>query len=125
MKRHLIGLAGIFILISSFSLQGGLEEVISALKSGNAGGVSRYFDNFIDITLPDKSSNYSKSQGELVIKDFFSNNGVRSFDVKHRGSNDNGEYCIGTLQSKNGNFRTTVFMRNKGNKHVIQDIRIE
>lgn len=125
MKRHLIGLAGLFILISSFALQGGLEEVISALKSGNAGGVAKHFDSFIDITLPDKSSNYSKSQGELVIKDFFTNNGVRSFDVKHRGSNDNGEYCIGTLQSKNGNFRTTVFMRNKGSKQVIQDIRIE
>ena len=125
MKKLLICLFGLFMLISSFTMQGGIEEVISALKSGNASGVARYFDNFIDITLPDKSSNYSKSQGELVIKDFFDNNGVKSFDVKHKGSNDNGEYCIGTLQSKNGNYRTTVFMRNKGNKQVIQDIRIE
>jgi len=125
MKKSVIWLTGVFVLLTSFYFQSGIDQVISALKSGNASGVTKYFDSFIDITLPDKSSNYSKSQGELVIKDFFDNNGVKSFEVRHRGSNDNGEYCIGTLQSKNGNFRTTVFMRNKGNKQVIQDIRIE
>jgi hypothetical protein len=75
--------------------------------------------------MPDKSSNYSKSQGELIIKDFFTNNGVKSFDVKHKGNNDSGDYCIGTLQTKNGSYRTTVYMRMKGNKQVIQDIRIQ
>ena len=95
MKKALLLLPVFFIGISSFA-QAGIDDVISAMKTGNASGVTKYFDSYVDITMPDKSSNYSKSQGELIIKDFFSNSGVKSFDVKH-----------------------------KGNKQVIQDIRIQ
>lgn len=116
---------GFIVLLASFTRQNGLEDVIDALKSGNAPGVAKHFDSYVDITMPDKSSNYSKSQAELIIKDFFANNGVKNFEVKHKGDNDNGQYCIGTLQTKNGNYRTTVYMRMKGNKQVIQDIRFQ
>jgi uncharacterized protein DUF4783 len=124
MKRSLLLLPVFLIAISTFP-QGGIDDVISAMKSGNASGVTKYFDSYVDITIDDKGSNYSRSQGELILKDFFANNGVRSFELKHKGNNDNGDYCIGTLQTKNGNYRATVYMRLKGNKLVIQDIRIK
>jgi len=124
MKRSLLLFPVFFIAISVFA-QSGIDDVISAMKSGNASGVTKYFDSYVDITIDDKGSNYSRSQGELIFKDFFSNNGVKSFDLKHKGNNDNGDYCIGTLQTKNGNYRATVYMRLKGNKLVIQDIRIK
>jgi hypothetical protein len=124
MKKTLLFLSAFLITVFTFA-QGGIDDVISAMKSGNASGVTKYFDNYVDITMPDKSSNYSKSQGELILKDFFTNNGVKSFEVKHKGNNDNGDYCIGTLQTKNGSYRTTVYMRMKGGKQVIQDIRIQ
>ena len=123
MKKTLLFLSAFSIAIFAFA-QSGIDDVISAMKSGNASGVTKYFDSYVDITMPDKSSNYSKSQGELILKDFFSNTGVKNFDVKHKGNNDNGDYCIGTLQTKNGSYRTTVYMRMKGGKQVIQDIRI-
>jgi len=125
MKKTLLILPGLFLILSSFLIQGGIDDVIDAMKAGNASGVSKYFDNYVDITMPEKSSNYSKSQGELILKDFFANNGVKSFEVKHKGNNDSGDYCIGTLQTKNGNFRATIYMRMKGNKQVIQDVRIQ
>jgi hypothetical protein len=124
MKKSLLLLTVFLTTLTSFA-QGGIDELISAMKSGNAAGVTKYFDNYVDITMPDKSSNYSRSQGEVIIKDFFTSNGVKNFDVKHKGNNDNGEYCIGTLQTKNGSYRATVYMRLKGNKQVIQDIRIQ
>lgn len=125
MKRHLLVMFGLFMILSSFTSQSGIDEVISALKSGNAATVSKYFDNYVDLSMPDKSNNYSKSQAEIILKDFFSANEVKGFEVKHKGNNENGEYCIGTLETKNGSFRTTVYMRLKGNKQVIQDIRIK
>lgn len=124
MKKTLLFLSALMIAVLSFA-QSGIEEVISAMKSGNASGVTKYFDNYVDITVLDKSSNYSRSQGELIIKDFFTNNVVRNFDVKHKGNNDSGDYFIGNLQTKNGSYRTTVYMRMKGGKQVIQDIRIQ
>ena len=113
------------MLVSSFTNQRSIDEVISGMNDGNASMVAKYFDNYVDITMPDKSSNYSKGQAELVIKDFFANNTVKNFEIKHKGNNDNGEYCIGTLQTKNGNYRATIYMRMKGTKQVIQDMRIQ
>ncbi|HLF46791.1 MAG TPA: DUF4783 domain-containing protein, partial [Chitinophagaceae bacterium] len=72
MKRHLFVIFGLAMILSSFTAQSGIDEVISALKSGNAAGLAKYFDNYVDITMPEKSNNYSKSQAEIILKDFFS-----------------------------------------------------
>ncbi|MCW3118216.1 MAG: hypothetical protein JWM28_2298, partial [Chitinophagaceae bacterium] len=73
------------LLLVSFTMQGGIDEVIGALKAGNVSELSRYIEDNVEITLPDKSDNYSKAQAGLVLKDFFSNSGVKSFDLKHKG----------------------------------------
>lgn len=125
MKKLFFATFGLLIILSSFIKQSGIEDVISALRSGNASTLSKYFDNYVDVSMPEKSNNYSKSQAEIILKDFFSSNEVKGFEVKHKGNNENGEYCIGTLETKNGSFRATVYMRLKGNKQVIQDIRIK
>ncbi len=109
----------------SHTTMSGIEDVVSALKIGNATQVARYFDNTVDITLPEKSNSYSKSQAEVILKDFLANNQVRSFTVKHTGNNAGSQYCIGTLVTKNGSYRTTVFMKQKADKQFLQDIRFE
>ena len=68
MKKALLLLPIFFIAISSFA-QAGIDDVISAMKSGNASGVTKFFDSYVDITIDDKGSNYSRSQGELIFKD--------------------------------------------------------
>ncbi|MBK8710902.1 MAG: DUF4783 domain-containing protein [Niastella sp.] len=123
MKR-LISLFALFILLVSFALAG-LPEVIAAIKSGNSSALARYFDNTVEITLPQKNSTYSKSQAEIIIKDFFSNNPVKNFKVLHQGEKSGSQYCIGTLETSNGNFRTTFFMKNKGDTQSLQEIRFE
>jgi hypothetical protein len=114
----------ITFLLSSFTYSS-VQDVVNALKSGNAALVSKYFDNTIDITLSDKSNSYSRSQAELVLKDFFITNGVKNFNVIHTGNNAGSQYCIGTLQTKNGTFRTTIYMKQKGDKQVLQELKFE
>lgn len=114
------------LVLSSFGLQsGGIDEVIGALRSGNSGELSKYFDESVEITLPDKSDSYSKAQAQLIVKDFFSNNGVKGFDLKHKGDSPGGHFCIGTLQTNAGSFRTNVFMKTKGGKEVVKEIRFQ
>ena len=103
-------------LLLSFSSFTGIEDVIAALKTGNAAQVSRYLDNTVDITLPEKSNSYSKSQAEVILKDFFNTNAVKSFQVIHQGDNAGSQYCIGNLVTKNGTYRTTIFMKQKGDR---------
>src|SRR5215207_8707726 len=113
------------LLLSSFTLQNGIDGVITAMRSGNSSELSKYFDENVELTLPDKSDNYSKAQAMLIVKDFFSNNGVKGFDLKHKGDSPGGHFAIGTLQTSAGNFRTNVFMKTKGNKEVVKEIRFQ
>ena len=95
------------------------------MKSGNAAQVARFFDNSVEISMPDKSNSFSKTQAEIVLKDFFNNNPVKGFEVIHKGENAGSQYCIGTLLTKNGSFRTTIFMKQKGDAQVLQELRFE
>ena len=127
MKRLFIPLLAVSaLLLSSFAFQSNsIDEVIGAIRSGNSSELSKYFDDNVELTLPDKSDSYSKAQAQLIVKDFFGNNGVKGFDLKHKGDSPGGHFCIGTLQTNAGNFRTNVFMKTKGNKEVVKEIRFQ
>ena len=119
-------LLGTILVLSSFKLQSSsIDEVISALRVGNSTELSRYFDENVELTLPDKADSYSKAQAQLIVKDFFGNNGVKGFDLKHKGDSPGGHYCVGTLQTNAGNFRTNVFMKTKNGKEVVKEIRFQ
>jgi hypothetical protein len=126
MKNHL-GLAFIAsaLFLLSFTNFFTVDDVATAIRSGNISQLSGYLDNRVDISLPDKSDTYSKSQAAMIISDFFSNNEVQNFKVKHRGENSGTEFCIGILQTRNGNFQTTFFMKQKGDKQLLQELRFQ
>lgn len=113
------------ILLSSFVQHNSIDEVIGALRSGNASELSKYFDDNVEVTLPVKSDSYSKAQAQLIMKDFFANNDVRGFELKHKGDSPGGHYCIGTLQTKSGNFRAHIFMKSKGDKELVKELRFQ
>jgi hypothetical protein len=114
-----------FLILSSFVISTSIDEVVIAMKTGNASQLSRFFDNSVEVSMPDKSNSYSKSQAEMVLKDFFSNNNVKGFDIIHKGENAGSQYCIGTLQTNNGAYRTTIFMKEKSGAQVLQELRFE
>lgn len=102
-----------------------INEVVNGLKTGNASKLSRYFDNTIDITLSDKSNSYSRSQAELVLKDFFTTNVVVNFVLIHTGDNSGSQYLIGNLQTRRGTYRTTIYIKQKADGQMLQELRFE
>jgi hypothetical protein len=107
------------------SFAASIDEVVSAIKVGDAGRLSRYFDATVEISLNERTHAYSKSQAEMILRDFFSNKAVKAFQVVHRGNSNDAEYCVGSLSTQSGNFRTTIFMKIKGEKRLIQEMRFE
>ena len=112
-------------LMSAFTGGRGMSDVIAGIKAGNAATVAKYFDNTVEISLPGKSNSYSKSQGEAVLRDFFANNPVKSFTVVHQGESGGSEFCIGTLVTGSGSYRTTLNLKQKGDKQTLQEIKFE
>ncbi len=123
MKKILLA-ALVITAFSSFTYIS-FTEVINAIKSGNATEVAKYFDNTVELTLPGKSSSFSKSQAQLVLHDFFNQNPVKNFQVLHQSEKTGSEYCIGNLTTTNGDFRTTIYMKQVGTKQLIQELRFE
>lgn len=115
----------LMLMATAFKPISGLDDVIGALKSGNAQELSKYIDDNIEISLPDKSDNYSKAQAVMVLKDFFNNNGVTGFEVQFKGENGGSQFCVGKLTTKSGSYRTTVFMKTKNGKQLVKEIRFQ
>jgi hypothetical protein len=109
----------------SFSQKGIVDDLVGALRTGNASKMATYFDNVVEISLPDKNDTYTKGEAEVIIKDFFTAKSVKGFDVIHKGDNNGSQFLIGTLQTKNGNYRATIFLKQKADKQLLQQLRIE
>jgi hypothetical protein len=126
MKKHL-GFAAVLVslFLVSFAPVFSIDEVVTAMRNGNAARLAKYLDTRVDITVPGKSDNYSRSQAELILKDFFASNEVKGFVVKHKGKQNGSEFCIGLLQTRNGDYRTKFFMKKKGDVQVVQEIGFE
>lgn len=117
--------AALFFMLSAFTQAKGIDDVINALRNGNAAELAKYVDNNIELSLPSKTDNYSRQQAVVILQDFFSNNGVKDFDVKHKGDNGGNQFCIGTLLTRSGSYRTTFFLADKNGKLYVKEIRFQ
>lgn len=113
-------------LLMSFSLVDPFSNVSAALKKGSVEELARYFDNMVEITLPTNANSYSKSQAIVILKEFFSGNVVKDFQMIHKGNSGEGSsFGIGNLVTDKGTYRTTFFFKQKGDSFVIQELRFE
>ena len=118
----------LFSLLVPGRAQGSVSDAIdNALRSGDASGISRYFGASVDITINNATSTYSRTQGELVLRDFFSRNAVHGFDIEHSGASTGGGavYTIGLLNTGNGKYKVYLALRQKDGGYVLKEIRFE
>lgn len=108
-----------------FSIVFSLDEVIKAFKSGNVGKISPYLDQSVEITFHDQKKTYSRIEVQAFLKSFFNGHKVADFKVLHQSESDGSAYCIGELITSNGHFRTTIYVKDKAGKTLIQEIRLE
>jgi Domain of unknown function (DUF4783) len=102
-----------------------IDEILGAIKKGDAVKISLHFDNLVEITVHEKSNSYSKSQAEMVLRDFFVNNNVQSFKMVHRGYSNDSEYCVGILSTNHGEYRTTLLIKVRAGRKLVQELRFE
>jgi hypothetical protein len=75
--------------------------------------------------LLESRSSYNRNQAEVLIRDFFNIHTVLPFEVLHKSTQSKAQYCIGILQIRKGKFRTTVYLRQKEDRQLIQELRFE
>lgn len=125
MKKIFLIVAVAFSLLS-FTTIGDNDEILKALKAGNAEQLANYFDSFIDLKLPEKDEvkNMSKNQASIAVKSFFTDNGVKSFELTSQREMGGTMYVAGKLQNGGKGFNITIMMKKNGDKQEIITIRI-
>lgn len=128
--KALLNIKSLFLslfLIVSISLSAqDFTGIGNALQSGSASSLSKYFDGNVEVTIIYTGAVYSKSQAEMVIKNFFTTNSPKAYKVVHNGDSGSGaKFQIGELQTSGGTYRTYVYAKDKNGTYLIQEIRIE
>lgn len=123
----LLTLSLFFTLAFAFqSFAQGFEGIASALRSGNAVALAGTFQTNVEITIRDAGNSYSKSQAEMVLKNFFASNQPKGFALAHEGTSPEGsKYFIGNLSTTGGNYRTYVYAKLANGVLSVQEIRFE
>ena len=125
-RVHLLWFTVLFSMANlSFVRQDGLEAVLNALKNGNAAAIGARMEDQIELTLPDQSGVVTKAQALSQLTKFFNANTAKGFELKHKGGTPGATYAIGTLQTQQGDFRVNIFLRGKGNKELLRELRIQ
>lgn len=124
----------ILIIILTFSLHAGakaqaLEDMVNYVRNGDVASMSKYFEDIVTITLNSNQSAYSKTQAEMILKDFFAKNVVKEFVVMQNGTapNNNSRYAIGNLNTSNGTYQLYILLKlSKDNAtFLLHEIRFE
>src|ERR1035437_3070109 len=103
------------------------DDISNAIQSGNSSVIAGYFNTTVDLTILAQEEVYSKTQAEIILKDFFSKNTPKSFSMLHKGTSKEGSmYGIGSLlTNQGGSFRVYFYLKQIGGKNFIKELRFE
>lgn len=101
------------------------STIVAAFKAGNATKIASYFSENVDLSILDNESLYSKSQGEQVLKTFFTKHKPTDFTIVHKGKSGQSEYFIGELVCTDAIFRVTLNSKSVGADREITALTIE
>ncbi len=125
MKRYFYLLIVSLALFSFTVLQAGKEDMVNALKTANATEFSKYFDNTIDIKLPNSNEmkNVPKAQAGASLKSFFASNTISACTITSQRENGGTMYVAGKLNGS-GNYNITVMIKVSGDKFSVITLRV-
>ena len=100
-----------------------INNMRAALKTGSSKEFVKNFNNMVELNFEGEKSNYSKSQAELVLKEFFKKYPPVDFQYIHQGSSKQGlTYVIGKYTFENGSFRVWILIKKFGEDFLVDSI---
>ena len=99
-----------------------VKDIGTALKAGSSKELIKFCNQTVEIKINGESSNYSKAQAEVILKDFFSKNPPKNFVYIHQGASQGLKYTIGRYTHENGAFRVVMFIKKIDDKYLIDTL---
>jgi hypothetical protein len=118
---------GAFSALPASAQAGASSDVLAAVKvalrSGSAKDVAHFFGPTIDLGIDGNKQNYSQTQAEFVVRDFFAKNPPTAFEFVHQGASDSGTpYAIGRYSTKAASYRVFIKLKNQKTGLLIDNL---
>jgi hypothetical protein len=127
--KKLILVFSVISFLYSFTEQAApsFNPIATAMSTGNADALSKFFDSDVEIAIADKEEIYEKDKAKAVVGDFFGKNKPKSFNQVHQGVSrgKDTQYCIGEMPTASGNYRVYLYMKVVADQYIIQEIRFD
>ena len=109
-------------LLFPFQQEETVKDIGTALKAGSSKELIKFCNQTVEIKINGESSNYSKAQAEVILRDFFSKNAPKDFTYIHRGASQGLKYTIGRYTHENGAYRVVMLIKKIGDKYLIDTL---
>lgn len=104
-----------------------LERMPNLIKQADVRGMLPYLNTTLEIAVSDRQQTCTRSQAEVILRNFFAKHPPKDFKLIHKGSSgQGGEYLMGTLTSTTGTtYRTSIVIFEKNGQDLVHQLRFE
>jgi len=125
MNRYILRMliAGIWVVLSfsnAHSQSSVINNVRAALKTGSSKELIKSFNTTVELNFDGEKSNYSRTQAEFVLKDFFKKYPPSDFEYIHQGASQQGlTYVIGKYTYDGGSYRVLIYIKKINTDYLV------
>jgi len=103
-----------------------IDAIAGFLKESDSRNIANYFAPVIEMNLLSDENEYSKTQAELILRDFLSKNKPITVKILHKvNSNSNYRFAVFIVHSIERKFRLSISLKKSDDSYYINLIRIE
>lgn len=118
-----IALALSICSVSAQSQSEVISNVKASMKAGSSKELVKYFNDIVSLNVDGEKSNYSRTQAEIIMRDFFRANPPSSFEYIHQGNSKEGLlYTIGQYSHPNGTYRVYMLLKSFNGKYLVDTL---
>jgi hypothetical protein len=105
----------VLLLFGSSAFSDSIDPVVDAIRAGSSSDLAEYFESSISLNIDGQQGDYSKSQAEIVLKDFFKKNPPLGFGIVFKSeTNSSLSSYIGEYKSAQYQFRVLIKISKQG-----------
>jgi len=103
-----------------------IKDISTAIGKMDSKKLADYFSSTIDLEMNEINGSYSKTQAEIILRDFFKNNPAILFTINHQGDSDDGsKFFIGTYKTNTKNYRVYGLLKKESDQLVLRQLQFD
>lgn len=99
--------------------------IIATIQAGNADSLALFFNQRVELSLPDFSAISSQNQAKMMLYTFFKSNKPADFSIISQNQSNSGFFIVGTMSSADKWFRVSFLTKNHNSRQLIYQFSIE